>query len=102
MDLKCMKPFRLILPFLLSTPAVVPLVAALADDSRSTVSTDTLLASLPTSADRVLVKVRRPVSIEELSSVLELDESRLARMNDVDEDHRFGNGDWLVVPSRGK
>ena len=34
-----MKPFRLILPFLLSTPAVVPLVAVLADDSPSTVST---------------------------------------------------------------
>jgi LysM repeat protein len=102
MDVKCMKPFRLILPFLLSTPAVVPLVAVLADDTPNTVSTETLLASLPTSADRVWVKVRRTVSIEELSSALDLDESRLARLNDVDEDHRFGNGDWLVVPSRGK
>jgi LysM repeat protein len=60
------------------------------------------LASLPTSADRVWVKVRRTVSIQELSSALDLDESRLARLNDVDEDHRFGNGDWLVVPSRLK
>jgi LysM repeat protein len=58
------------------------------------------LASLPTSADRVWVKVRRTVSIQELSSALDLDESRLARLNDVDEDHRFCNGDWLVVPSR--
>ena len=102
MDVKCMKPFRLILPFLLSTPAVVPLVAVLADDAPSTGSTETLLASLPPSSDRVWVKVRRPVSIEEISTALNLDESRLARLNDVDEDHRFGNGDWLVVPSRGQ
>ncbi|MCT0208023.1 M23 family metallopeptidase [Synechococcus sp. CS-1332] len=97
-----MKPFRLILPFLLSTPAVVPLVAVLADDAANTVSMETLLASLPAAPDRVWVKVRRAVSIEELSTALDLDESRLARLNDVDEDHRFGSGDWLVVPSRGK
>ncbi len=97
-----MKPFRLILPFLLTAPAVVPLVAVLADDSPVSVSTETLLASLPTAADRLWVRVRRPVSIEELSSALDLDESRLARLNDVDEDHRFNNGDWLVMPSRGR
>jgi murein DD-endopeptidase MepM/ murein hydrolase activator NlpD len=44
--------------------------------------------------------VRRPVSIEELSSQLSLQEERLAKLNDVDEDHRFERGDWLVVPSQ--
>lgn len=97
-----MKPFRLILPLLLSTPAVVPLVAVLADDSPGTVSSETLLASLPSATDRVWIRVRRPVSIEELSTALDLDETRLARLNEVDEDHRFDNGDWLVVPSRGR
>lgn len=97
-----MKPFRLILPFLLSTPAVVPLVAVFADDAPRSVSAETLLAALPSSADKVWVKVRRTISIEELSFALDLDESRLARLNEVDEDHQFANGDWLVIPSRGK
>ncbi len=102
MDVKCMKPFRLVLPLLLTTPAVAPLVAAFADDAPISVSTETLLATLPPSSDKVWVKVRRPVSIEELSSALDLDESRLAQLNDVDEDHRFTGGEWLVVPSLNK
>lgn len=57
------------------------------------------LASLP-SADQLWVKVRYEVSVEELSQQLELNESRLAKLNDVDEDHRFSPGDWLVLPSQ--
>jgi murein DD-endopeptidase MepM/ murein hydrolase activator NlpD len=97
-----MKPLQLILPFVISTPAIVPIVAAFADDAPGGVATETLLAALPPAADRVWVKVRRLVSIEELSSALDVDETRLASLNDVDEDHQFVSGDWLVVPSRGK
>ena len=57
------------------------------------------IAALP-SADRLWVKVRTRVSIEELAIALSQDESRLARLNDVDEDHQFQSGDWLVLPSQ--
>ncbi|MFM7314149.1 MAG: LysM peptidoglycan-binding domain-containing M23 family metallopeptidase [Cyanobium sp.] len=40
------------------------------------------------------------VTIEELSSELSIDETRLARINRVDEDHRFDKGEWLALPSR--
>ncbi|MFN7898550.1 MAG: peptidoglycan DD-metalloendopeptidase family protein [Synechococcaceae cyanobacterium] len=30
-----------------------------------------------------------------------MDETRLARLNDVDEDHQFRRGEWLVLPSPG-
>ena len=59
-----------------------------------------LLAALPPSSDRVWVKVRASVSIEELASAIHQDESALARLNDVDEDHRFESGEWLVLPSQ--
>ena len=59
-----------------------------------------LLAALPASSDKVWVKVRSSVSIEELAGALHQDESALAHLNDVDEDHRFQNGDWLVLPSQ--
>ncbi|MFM7651425.1 MAG: LysM peptidoglycan-binding domain-containing protein, partial [Vulcanococcus sp.] len=67
--------------------------------SSTSPSTATLLAALP-SADRLWVKVRSSVSIEELASALSQDESRLAKLNDVDEDHQFQTGDWLVLPSQ--
>ncbi|MEB3263951.1 MAG: M23 family metallopeptidase [Synechococcus sp.] len=60
-----------------------------------------LISALPAaSADRLWVKVRQPISIEELSRDLRVDETRLASLNDVDEDHEFGHGDWLVLPSQ--
>jgi murein DD-endopeptidase MepM/ murein hydrolase activator NlpD len=97
-----MKPLQLILPLVISAPAIVPIVAAFADDAPAGVATETLLSVLPPAADRVWVKVRSLVSIEELSSALDVDETRLASLNDVDEDHQFASGDWLVVPSRGR
>ncbi len=55
---------------------------------------------LPTpSADRIWVKVRMPITVGDLSTSLQLDEERLARLNDVSTEHRFRQGDWLVVPS---
>lgn len=50
--------------------------------------------------DRLWVKVRASISIAELASALAQDETRLARLNDVDEDHNFQAGDWLVLPSQ--
>jgi hypothetical protein len=62
---------------------------------------DSLISALPVpSVDKIWVKVRLPISIEELSSYLKLDEERLARLNDVNVDHHFRQGDWLVVPSQ--
>ena len=64
-------------------------------------SVDSLIAALPApSIDKIWVRVRLPISIEELSSYLKLDEERLAKLNDVNEDHQFRQGDWLVVPSQ--
>ena len=57
-------------------------------------SAEHLLAALPTT-DRLWVKVRSAISIEELAEKLAQDESKLAKLNDVDEDHSFGRGDWL-------
>ena len=110
-----MKPYQFLLTTLASTAAlgaagsvIVPSLAesrpsvdpAVAESVQAEVPpAATLLASLP-STDRVWVKVRSSVSIEELASALSQDETRLARLNDVDEDHRFNSGDWLVLPSQ--
>ncbi len=95
-----MKPFRWILPVLLTTPAIAPLVAAVADDARGSNPTDLLIASLPAiKPSTVWVKVKESTTIEELSSQLGLDETQLAKLNRVDEDHRFNPGDLLNVPS---
>jgi murein DD-endopeptidase MepM/ murein hydrolase activator NlpD len=59
-----------------------------------------LLAAMPPSTDRFWVKVRSGISIEELASSLRQDESGLAKLNGVDEDHQFKSGDWLVLPSQ--
>ena len=62
---------------------------------------DSLINALPVpSVDKIWVRVRLPISIEELSSYLKLDKERLAKLNDVNEDHHFRPGDWLVVPSQ--
>ena len=112
-----MKPYQFLLTTIASTAAlgaagsvVVPSLA----DSRPSIaavgngpfqvqgdapSGDTLLAALP-STDRLWVKVRSSVSIEELATALSQDETRLARLNDVDEDHQFQTGEWLVLPSQ--
>ena len=95
-----MKPLSWILPVVLATPAIVPLVAAVADDARGSNPTDLLIASLPAiKPPTVWVKVKQSTTIEELSSQLRLDETQLAKLNRVDEDHRFNPGDLLALPA---
>jgi LysM repeat protein len=97
-----MKPLPLLLPALFAAPLVVPLVSAVAEDTKGVSGSDLLVASLPLRNNSLWVQVRQPVSIEELSAGLSVDESRLARLNEVDEDHQFVGGDWLAVPSQGR
>ena len=78
-------------------PAVV---VALDPGDIEKASVDNLINALPAPIiDKIWVKVRQPISIEELSIYLKLDETLLARLNNVNEDHHFRQGDWLVVPS---
>ena len=97
-----MKPSRWILPLLLTTPAIAPLLSAIADNSRSALSSQSpLLAALPPLPEELTwVPVTGSVTIEDLSSQLSLDETRLARLNNVDEDHRFDKGEWVALPAR--
>ncbi len=98
----CMKPSRWILPLLLTTPAIAPLLSAIADNSRSAPSSQSLLlAALPPLPQELTwVSATESVTIEELSSQLSIDETQLARLNNVDEDHRFDRGEWIALPSR--
>ena len=97
-----MKPLNFCLRILIPCAAAVPaVVMALAPDEIQVGSIDTLVAALPApSSDRIWVKVRESISVEELSGSLKVDEERLAKLNDVDEDHSFLRGDWLVLPSQ--
>ena len=104
-----MKPCQLILPALLSIPVVIPLASSLAGMATSNDATEAKLQdelravdTISSAPKAVWVKVRQPVSIEQLSSELRIDESRLARLNHVDEDHQFVLGDWLALPSSPK
>ena len=97
-----MKPLQTTLRFLIPCAIALPAVVAALDPADiEQASVDTLIAALPApSVDKIWVKVRQPISVEELSSSLKLDEERLAKLNDVNEDHHFRQGDWLVVPSQ--
>ena len=76
-------------------------VAALDPADIQKASIDALITALPApSIDKIWVKVRQPISVEELSSSLSLDKELLAKLNDVNVDHHFRQGDWLVVPSQ--
>jgi len=97
-----MKPLkfglRILIPCAVALPAVV---CALAPDEFQGDSVDHLLAALPApGSDRIWVKVREKISVEELSGSLKVEEEQLAKLNDVNEDHSFTRGDWLVVPSQ--
>jgi murein DD-endopeptidase MepM/ murein hydrolase activator NlpD len=114
-----MKPSHLILP-LLGTMPVLSLMAAGAipgiADSRSpgfetmpeglesdlsAASQPQLLASLPSSfRDKLWVRIRSDISLEELALQLRVPETPLAKLNDVNEDHAFSQGDWVVLPSQ--
>ncbi len=98
-----MKPWRLCFRLSLCLPAAVPLaVGALAPDTQqSAQALEPLVAALPSpSSERVWVRVRSAISNEDLASRLSITEENLARLNDVNEDHRYDSGDWLVLPSQ--
>jgi len=97
-----MKPLQTTLRFLIPCAIALPAVVAALDPADiEKASVDSLIAALPAhSIDKIWVKVRQPISVEELSSSLKLAEERLAKLNDVNEDHHFRQGDWLVVPSQ--
>ena len=109
-----MKPYQFLLTTLASTAAlgavgsvVVPSLAdsrpqysPFATEPTVPPSADDLIAALPQSSDRLWVKVRSTISIEELADRLAQDETQLAKLNDVNEDHQFSSGEWLVLPSQ--
>ncbi|MFZ9281802.1 MAG: LysM peptidoglycan-binding domain-containing protein, partial [Prochlorococcaceae cyanobacterium] len=45
------------------------------------------------------MRLRQPSHLNKLSALLSLDDSKLASLNDVERDHQFDKGDWLVLPS---
>ena len=105
-----MKPYQFLFTTLVSTSAigaVATVVGPSIADSRppypaplpSLAANEQLIAALPTT-DRLWVKVRSSITIEELADKLAQDESKLAKLNDVNEDHSFSSGDWLVLPSQ--
>lgn len=97
-----MKPWPLLCTALLIPVAGLIARADLSSES-SSINDDfssSLLAALPASSDRLWVRVRQSIALEDLARQLELNESGLARLNEVNEDHQFAHGDWLVVPSQ--
>lgn len=91
----------------LSAALVIPVIGMIAKADLPTISQsphesleEPLLAALPPSSDRLWVRVRESVALEDLARQLDVNESRLASLNSVNEDHQFAHGDWLVVPSQ--
>ncbi len=58
-----------------------------------------LVAALPAS-DRVWMRVRRPVSLGELSRQIGVRSQLLANLNDVGTSHRFQSDEWVVLPTQ--
>lgn len=62
---------------------------------------DELLAALPSpNGDQLWVRVRQPLGLQDLARQLRLPAGTLASINEVNPDHRFNQGDWLVLPSQ--
>lgn len=70
-----------------------------ADDRPGLAEGPVLLATLLPGPAPVWMKLRRPASVEQLAEALGEDESVLARLNKVNEDHQFVGGDWLALPA---
>ena len=89
---------RVALPVAVAMPAVV---AALTPPTPQHANVDALVATLPApSSEKVWVRVRGSVTIVALSSKLKLPGERLASLNDVEINHQFRQGDWLIVPAK--
>lgn len=83
------------------------MVIAMAPSSWDVSEQNRLLASLPPVTpmpapvhDRVWVRVRQPVPLDQLAGALNLSDAKLANLNDVERDHSFSKGDWLVLPAQ--
>lgn len=60
-----------------------------------------LLEAMPAAtADQLWGQVRQPVMLEDLARDLQISSSVLAELNDVEAQHRFDRGDWVVLPSK--
>lgn len=60
-----------------------------------------LISALPSPpSDRLWVRVRQPIDLPTLAGQLRMSASSLASLNAVDDQHRFRQGDWLVLPSQ--
>ena len=90
----------LALPLAVALPAV-GLAFGSGQPGEPDIVDEELLAAMPApSADRLWVQVRQPVSLRDLSRDLQLQSSTLAELNDVEAQHRFDRGDWVVLPSK--
>jgi len=88
---------RIALPVAVAMPAVV---VALTPPAPRQGDVDLLVATLPApSSEKVWVKVRESISIDELSVKLKLSDERLASLNEVKPSHQFRQGEWLIVPA---
>jgi murein DD-endopeptidase MepM/ murein hydrolase activator NlpD len=83
-------------------PAAVPagVVALVPDSQESSPAIEPVVAGLPSEEERIWVRLRRSASNEDLANRLSIPEERLAELNDVNEDHRYGAGSWLVLPGQ--
>ena len=101
-ELWCMKPLHWFSPVLLLVPVAVPVVVtAMGQPQWDRSETNQLQASLPApSTDRVWVRVRQPAGLPALAQLLNLPQAKLASLNDVQADHDFDQGDWLVLPAQ--
>ncbi|MBE9173597.1 peptidoglycan DD-metalloendopeptidase family protein [Cyanobium sp. LEGE 06143] len=100
--MKPLSPIKTSILLSAALAATVPAVTqAFTPAESDDASIDTLLAARPRpNSQKLWVKVRQPVSIDELSRDLSMGSERLANLNDVDTDHRFDRGEWLVVPAQ--
>jgi murein DD-endopeptidase MepM/ murein hydrolase activator NlpD len=108
-----MKPYHCIWPLAGVVPSLT-LVAAGAipgiADSRSAgfdplggqdLNEAPLVAALPASkATKLWAKVRIGISIGDLASQLRIQPDVLVDLNDVEAEHRFRGGDWVVLPAQ--
>jgi murein DD-endopeptidase MepM/ murein hydrolase activator NlpD len=100
-----MKPIHVILNSLglvIPFAAVIPAVGfALNAPPPPPIPEETLLAARPqVKVDKLWVKARQPIGVADLSRQLELPVDSLSGLNDVDADHRFKVGDWIILPGQ--
>ncbi|MEB3308036.1 MAG: peptidoglycan DD-metalloendopeptidase family protein [Cyanobacteriota bacterium] len=78
-------------------------VALVPDSQEASPALEPVAAGLPApSNDRIWLRLRNATSNEQLAERLSVPEERLAQLNDVNEDHRYDAGDWLVIPSKAE